>query len=322
MKYKSEVILVYVPSSIGGVRSVTEHIALELASKGHDVRIESSLVSLTVKTISCRLRGNTVFGILSLSSGIISYLFNSSVFIIHGYPVKPFYGFIRANALVNVTRLAKYGGAKLISVSHLARNVHQRIYGIRVDRVIYNGVDSEFFNIKSDQIDKEKIVLYIGRLQSSKGIETIIHAFLNSALIQQGYTLVLAGDGPLRSFVQEHSNRYKSIHYFGGVDEATKISLYSKAEIFVSLYDFEAMGVVYAEALMASCKIVFPIACGASEFIPAYYSHAKCDPYDINSVSEAMESVVKDSTPVLMDKDKSKFSYSSIALAYLNSLSP
>ncbi len=44
------------------------------------------------------------------------------------------------------------------------------------------------------------------------------------------------------------------------------------------------MGVVYAEALMASCKIVFPIACGASEFIPAYYSHAKCDPYDIDSV--------------------------------------
>jgi glycosyltransferase involved in cell wall biosynthesis len=321
MKCESEVIIVYVPFGFGGVRSVTEHIALELAHKGYNVEVKNSLVSLIATTVGFRIRGYSVFGILSLASGVLSCLFNRSVFIIHGYPVKPFYGFIRLNILLSVTRLAKYGGAKLVSVSHLARNVHQRIYGIKVDKVIFNGVDSDFFNLDIGQLNKEKIVLYLGRLQPSKGIEAITYAFLNSSLPEGGYTLVFAGDGPLGNFVKEYSDKYESIHYLGSVDESTKVNLYSRAEIFISLYDFEAMGVVYAEALMASCKIVFPIACGASEFIPAYYSHAKCDPYDIDSVSEALESVIADPVPILMDKDRHKFSYSNIALDYLSSLS-
>lgn len=320
MKYKSEIIIVYVPSRTGGVRSVTEQIAVELASREHNVEVQNSFLSLLFATIKYRLYKFNVIGILSLSSGALSLLFNSSVFIIHGYPVKPFYGFVRTIALINATRLAKYGGAKLVAVSHLARNVHQRIYGIDVDKVIYNGVSSDFFGINLTSLSKQKVVLYLGRLQQSKGIETIIHAFLNSSLIRQGYSLIFAGDGPLKDCVRTYSNEYDSIHCLGSVDENTKLDLYSRSEIFISLYDFEAMGVVYAEALMASCKIVFPVACGASEFIPAYYSHAKCDPYDISSVCGALDKVAQDPTPILKDRDKDKFLYENIASAYLNVL--
>lgn len=317
---KSEIIIVYVPHGTGGVRSVTENIATEISRKQYNVSIQNSFLSLLLAVIKYRLDKFSVFGILSLSSGVLSFLFNSSVFIIHGYPVKPFYGPIRTNALINATRIARFGGARLVSVSHLARNIHQRIYGINVDKVIYNGVDSDFLEISLTDVAKEKIVFYIGRLQPSKGIETIIHAFLSSSLPKQGYRLVFAGDGPLRNLVQTYSSECDSIFYLGSVDNQAKRDLYSKSEIFISLYDFEAMGVVFAEALMASCKIVFPVACGASEFIPPYYSHAKCDPYDISSVSEALDRVAQDPIPMLMESDKKKFSYENIASDYLNVL--
>jgi len=314
-------IVIFIPASIGGIREVSECIGKSLQSQGYTIIISRSIFSLIYKAIALAVHNKQrPYGLLALECGFVSFLFKRSIYILHGFPVKPYYGILREKALIESARTAKIMGAKLSAVSYLTRNVFQRIYAVSVDETINNGVSQEYLCLASHV--KKKQILYIGRLSPNKGIEKIISIFNELHLGDIGYMLCIAGGGELESYVQAISDTNPSIIYRGRVDENEKKILYQESEIFASLNDFEPFGVTYIEALMSRCKVIVPHGSGIIDYISVSPFCFACDPLSSVDLKDCFERAIKWKPDPYVEAlpNKHCFDYDLISRKYLDLL--
>lgn len=314
-------IIIFVPSSIGGIRQVSECIGKSLKSQGYAVIISRSILSLICNAIAFTVHyKQRPYGLLCLECGFFSFLFKRSIYILHGFPVKPYYGVLREKALIESARTAKIMGAKLSAVSYLTRNIFQRIYAIPVDEIINNGVSQEYLRLPSHV--KKKQILYIGRLSQNKGIEKIISIFHELNLGDIGYKLCIAGGGELESYIQAISETNPSIVYYGRIDEKEKKRLYQESEIFASLNDFEPFGLTYIEALMCRCKVIAPHGSGIIDYISFSPFCFACDPLSPVDLKNCFERAIKWNPDPYVDalQNKHYFDYDLISKKYVDLL--
>jgi glycosyltransferase involved in cell wall biosynthesis len=280
-------LVVYCPREMGGVRHVTEALSDGIEQNGRAVIRAHSLADL----MRARWSGAST-AILSLEAGFLAGLYRKSVYILHGFPVVDSYSLARRVAVRAAARLARRGGARLVAVSHLTRAVHERLYGISVDAVIFNGCSGSLHRRAAEPRNgstRHKWITYVGRLIEGKGVKVIVAGFATSTLPSLGYELRIAGGGPLAEWVSEASRRCASIRMLGEISEQAKEDLLFSSEAFVSLNDFEPMGVVFVEAALAGCKIVAPFCGGHREFIPLEHAVSLCDPSSVVSVAAAFD---------------------------------
>lgn len=314
-------IVIFIPPSVGGIREVSECIGRSLQSQGHTITTSGSIFSLAYKAIMYAVHNKQrPYGLLALECGFVSFLFKRSIYVLHGFPVKPYYGVLREKALIESARTAKIMGAKLSAVSYLTRNIFQRIYGISVDETINNGVSQEYLYLASHA--KKKQVLYIGRLSRNKGIEKIISIFNELHLGDIGYKLCIAGGGELESFIQAISETNPSIIYCGRVDDDEKTRLYQESEIFASLNDFEPFGVTYIEALMCRCKVIVPHGSGIIDYISVSPFCFACDPLSSVDLKNCFERAIKWNPDSCVEAipNKHYFDYDLISKKYVDLL--
>lgn len=308
-------ILVYVPRSLGGVRNVTLGLADGFRFRGHEVVVCESLLQCVRHAW-----GRSIdLAVLSLASGVLALLFSQCIYILHGFAAVDAHSFFVRRMLSFIPRFVRCVGGKLVAVSYLTKSVHERILGIPVDGVIFNGVSKEFFDMAQSfsPESKSKVILFVGRFIPGKKVLESGAAFLQSGLQDQGYRMQFIGAGPLLPNLQAMAKQHKAIEIFVDVEEPVKVEMMRRAEIFLSLNDFEPMGVVFAEALVCGCKIVAPICGGHREFIPLNYPLVTCDPSNEQSIIEAMRKASTVSAEV-QDFDFSCFSYREhIAQQYL-----
>jgi glycosyltransferase involved in cell wall biosynthesis len=299
--------IIYVPNEIGGVKNVTYSLSIGLQSHGHSVKIVNSIKGLLRAWIDIK---SPIF-ISSLSFGIFNPLFKRSIYILHGFPMKDTQNIISAIILRGLPRYIKFFKGKLIAVSHLTREVHERIYGILTDAVIHNGVSSAYYNDKNISIKpKQKIILYVGRIVEGKGIRSIINGFISSKAKEFDYKLIFVGVGSLYGELSCEFLGSYDIIFKGEVSENEKVELMKASEIFISLNSFEPMGVVFAEAIVSNCKIVAPFCGGYREFIPTAYPFFGCDPRRTNTVALAIDRAIQSQAGnIFEDIDIQYFSY-------------
>jgi len=113
-----------------------------------------------------------------------------------------------------VCRLAAYAASRVIAVSHA---VARQFRGLANVRVIYNAVEVPDLSrtpqlgacFRSQfSIPRQAFVIgYAGRLDSGKGLDTLIEAFASSGLCAAGAHLVIVGDGPERDLLQSLAAR-------------------------------------------------------------------------------------------------------------------
>ncbi|MFC7528586.1 glycosyltransferase [Actinoplanes sp. GCM10030250] len=98
--------------------------------------------------------------------------------------------------------------------------------------------------------------LYLGALAEHKGVADLLRAWASSTLREHG-TLLLAGDGPLRSAVEEAAAQHSSVRYLGYLGEPGKQAAFRQAGwlLFPSRWP-ETYGLVCAEALVAGRPIM------------------------------------------------------------------
>jgi glycosyltransferase involved in cell wall biosynthesis len=307
-------VVVHVPLELGGVRNVTENLANEMIARGWHVRKVSSLT----KFIYFGLFEKNDFSITSLSFGLFAFLYKKSIYILHGFPMVDIQPLWKRIFLRLIPKVAKKMGVQLVAVSHLTKSMYQRIYGVKVDAVIHNGVSDIFFN-STPKYKKNKVILYLGRLVKGKGVDDAIRAFDESRLFTLGYEFHVVGSGPLAAEFHSLSLISPWLVFHGSVNEDVKLQLMRNAEIFVSLNDFEPMGVVFAEALLCDCKIIAPFVGGFREFIPLDYSAFYCDPSDLNSIISSYEKAIK-SNYSAGSLRKNYFNYAEIVDKYLDAV--
>jgi glycosyltransferase involved in cell wall biosynthesis len=282
-------VVIYSPAQAGGVRHVTECLADGIQRNGRQAVLARTISDL----VRARRQGATE-AILSLEAGYVAPLFARSIYILHGMPFVDTHASWRRAAVRGAARCARWSGARLVAVSYVTRAVHERLYGIPVDAVITNGCSASFHaraEARTAASGRERWVAFVGRLIDGKGIRKIVRAFAASGLPALGYELRVAGSGPLSSWVTAEAEQCRAIRVLGAITEQAKEDLLFRSDAFVSLNDFEPMGVVFAEALLAGCKIVAPVFGGHREFLPASHPVALCDPANVESITAALDAI-------------------------------
>lgn len=122
------------------------------------------------------------------------------------------------------------------------------------DWLPYHSVEEIVRNLKENT--PEPRVLFVGRIVGYKGL-----IYLLRAMKEVSATLLIAGDGPLRSRMELLAQQYgltDRAHFLGSVTEEMKWALYHSADVFVlpSIGRNEAFGYVLLEAMHAGCPLI------------------------------------------------------------------
>lgn len=126
-------------------------------------------------------------------------------------------------------------------------------------------VDSDKFVVKPNYVEddendlarkpqskREEHFLFVGRISEEKGIKTVIEAFQNNH-----FKLKIAGDGPLRQWMESEVTGNERIQYLGALprEDVQKEMLNCKALIFPSEW-FEGMPMTIIEAFKNRTPVI------------------------------------------------------------------
>jgi phosphatidyl-myo-inositol alpha-mannosyltransferase len=195
--------------------------------------------------------------------------------------LAPLYRLVRAPARLIVRR-----AARSIAVSDVAASFHARALGLDPSAFLRvpNGVDvarfaggahddSDANGASSEAAVGERIVV-LGRLEHRKGVDVAVRAFLSLAAARPSATLLLLGDGPLRSRITalidgappEVASR---VTLQGRVEPEELPALLQRASVLVvPSRGGESFGIVLLEGMAAGVPLV------ASD-IPGYRAVAR-----------------------------------------------
>ena len=131
--------------------------------------------------------------------------------------------------------------------------------------VVPNGVDLSKFSRKADGSairekyapNGEKLVLYLGRLSSEKGVEVMIKAA--KRLSKKKIKFLIAGTGPAHERYKEmvaHSSLSSVVSFAGFVSDEDLPKYYAASDLFCMPSTFETQGIVSLEAMASGKPVV------------------------------------------------------------------
>jgi phosphatidyl-myo-inositol alpha-mannosyltransferase len=124
--------------------------------------------------------------------------------------------------------------------------------------IIPNGIDLEKYQ-QPRKTSSAPTILYVGRLEKRKGVRYLVMAFAELQKANPAAKLIIAGDGDLRSGLEQYvaDNKIKHVQFVGFVSEERKLELLAQADVFCApaLYG-ESFGIVLLEAMAAGVPIV------------------------------------------------------------------
>ena len=168
--------------------------------------------------------------------------------------------------------LSKYD--KVIVFSDLQAEVLARL-GVREDRlaVIPNGVDTHQWTPSGlgpeagitatsgsplgqvrTRLGQERVFLYMGRVATEKNVEALLQAW--RLVNMEGCRLVIVGEGPLRTTLQNSYDEDNVLWWGYESDLATRIALLQCAEVFVLPSLVEGLSLALLEAMASGCACV------------------------------------------------------------------
>ncbi len=165
--------------------------------------------------------------------------------------------------------------------------------------ITYNGISRELAALAGGLgKGKEKIILSVGTFSLRKNQQSLVKAFLQSS-VKETHRLVLIGDKNkvfAASGLDEAELVKNNIAVLQHVSGDALAAMYSKAEVVVSLSEYEGFGIPVLEGLFFGCKAL-------CSDIPVYrelYSGVAgfCSPRDVASISATLENLVGSGQPV------------------------
>ena len=244
----------------GGVETVVKEYSERLAKRGHEVHVYTSpLKLLRAGADLIHIHANKHFS--TDVGALIARVKNTPlVYSPHaGTFGKSLLGRIHNQTIGRVALSAEV----VVCVSEYEKGLIKASgVGVKRFEVLPNGVDAGVYkslalNKKSEALARRgPTVLYLGRLSSHKGIDTLIDAMpLVLGRIPE-VRFVIAGPGEIPNLKTQISNLGKNALFLGEVSEEEKISLMQKASVFVLPSRSEAFGITVIEAMAAGCPVV------------------------------------------------------------------
>lgn len=173
-----------------------------------------------------------------------------------------------------ISRIEKEGvmlSDKIITVSNLMKTEITKKYKVPRGKVAvirnYLSIAAKN-NAYPEKINRDKNVLYAGRLALQKGVETLISAFPKVLEAHPDAKLIIAGEGKLKKSLIAFSKIKgieKTVVFKGHVSEKSLSMLYSQAAVFVSPSNFEPFGITVLDAAHFGAPIIATKNTGALE---------------------------------------------------------
>jgi len=188
--------------------------------------------------------------------------------------LKKLYDFVWGNKILA-------DASKFIAVSKIEREQYIKM-GLPENKIeiIPNGIDVSEYAILPERGNfrkewgigsEEKVILYLGRVHKSKGLDFLINSFSRMLTINKNIKLVIVGpdDGFLDSLMKQ-INRLginKNIIFTGALYENKKHIAFVNADLLVYPGIFEIFGLVPFEAIMCGTPVIVTDGCGCGDII-------------------------------------------------------
>jgi glycosyltransferase involved in cell wall biosynthesis len=172
--------------------------------------------------------------------------------------------------------------AKVIALNEIEfKEYEDRGIDSRKVCILPNGIDISkyevlppkgIFKSKYKINDDEKIILFLGRINKIKGINTLVESFGNLSKQICNLQLVIAGpdnNGFVTSLKKQVSDLKieKRVLFTGPLYESDKLEAYVDADVVVYPSYFEIFGLVPLEAIMCGTPVIVTDNCGCSKYI-------------------------------------------------------
>ncbi|MDD5472607.1 MAG: glycosyltransferase family 4 protein [Candidatus Methanoperedens sp.] len=180
---------------------------------------------------------------------------------------------------------------KVICVSEYEMKLIENDFHVSRARLVHipNGLNMEDFKDINELKKESKIILYVGRLESYKGIQYIIEALP----LLDDYRLKVIGKGNYEKKLHELAQRLNvsdRIDWLKDIDNEEILSHFKSADVFVNLSTFEAYGITVSEALACGTPCIVARDGALEEFIDGDGCVGMDYPVDINSLADIIKS--------------------------------
>lgn len=138
-------------------------------------------------------------------------------------------------------------------------------------------------------------ILFVGRLEPMKGIDTLIAAFKEVRAAHSQATLRIVGAGSERARLEELAAGIDGITFVGAVKHDEVATEYASAEIFSGLSRSEALGNVFLEAQAAGCAVVATNVGGIPDVVKNNVTGFLVPPDDVSAAAKELGRLLSDS---------------------------
>ncbi len=177
---------------------------------------------------------------------------------------------------------------RLLVLSDFAASQIRDLHGVPDDRIarIPGGVDCDRFHPLADRTQRRRelglpegpLLFTVRNLVPRMGIDQLVTAMRQVVDARPDATLLIGGDGPLRSRLQEEVRELhlqEHVRFTGFIDEATLPDHYACADIFVlPTRSLEGFGLVTVEAMACGTPVLGTPVGGTMEILNGY--DARC----------------------------------------------
>ncbi|MFA6282469.1 MAG: glycosyltransferase family 1 protein, partial [Candidatus Omnitrophota bacterium] len=208
--------------------------------------------------------------------------------------------------------------AQVITISEFSKKEIVAKYNVDTKKVsvIYCGIDSDFFNFKEEDSDKnildslgvrQPYLLYVGALQPRKNVEGALKAAL--PLIKKNPLLKIIIVGPkawkysgIQKVIAQESDLKKAVMFTGFVEKIALRALYRNSLAFVYIPFYEGFGLPVIEAMACGSPVITSNVTSLPEV--AGEAAILVDPQNLNEITTAMDRIV--SSAALRDELRQK----------------
>lgn len=161
--------------------------------------------------------------------------------------------------------------------------------------LLYNAIpEKEFKRAKKET--KNSNLLFVGRLEKQKSVETLIKAvhYLKNKNLNNTIQLIIVGDGKLKNELEHLANKLQIDNFIKFKGKQKEVSqFYNEADIFILPSIWEGFGIVILEAFRAKLAVIASNIEGPAELITQNENGLLFEPENYIELAEKIELLIK-----------------------------
>jgi len=193
----------------------------------------------------------------------------------------------------DIERQGMHNSNKIIAVSNFTKNKIIKHYGIKSEKVnvVHNAVEHDSYSLNykfgtpSFQGNREKTVLFLGRITLQKGPDYFLYAAKKVLEKEKGVKFIIAGTGDMEQYIIEKAAELgisKNVLFTGFLSGKKVDETYQLADLYVMPSVSEPFGITPLEAIRNDVPVLISKQSGVSEVLN---NCLKTDFWDINDMA-------------------------------------